>query len=107
MDGIKLEIDADSIQKQIIDGVMQSALGAQIKKACEELANQSYKFTDIMHLSVERTVRAEAEKCVAVAVKDKESVIRNFVNQKLTNEVIEKAVSNMIDALLNFKYDRY
>lgn len=99
---IKLDLNAELIQQQIVKAIIESSVGKEMESAINELLVRKNSWTDTVVKDsvkkvIEKIIYTEATKMV----EEHKEVIRQNVEQLFTEELFNKMCTKMFDHLIN------
>jgi hypothetical protein len=91
---LEVKIDAAAVQAQVVNAILQSAIGEQIEKAIKEALTKEYgdwgrRYT-LVQSSVEQAVGNELRKLATELVESKRDQLKAQLEEKLTDAVLDK-----------------
>jgi hypothetical protein len=101
MKGIEVQIDAEAINKQVSEAILDSALGKQLESAIDVLF-RDYEFTTVLNKAVER----ELDRILSIKVREAfelpavQKQVASVVLAKLTDKVMIELAGRAIDYML-------
>lgn len=95
---IEIEINEEELRNEIVNGVMKSSFGQIVAAAIKTaVAAKRREYLNMVDLEFKHAVMAEAKKLVR---EEYVPQIKDLIRAAMTEELIKKATSQAIDALL-------
>ena len=97
---VELKIDADAVQRQVVDALMKSAIGAEIEKAIQKiLAERHWSHGSVVEQAVRDAMFTECKRIAHDAVKLLEPQLTEQISQRVTAEAANRTVNEIIGRL--------
>ncbi len=95
---LKIDIDAEQIQQQVTEAILNSSLGVTISKAIES-ALSNYETKRIWEAAIKDEVRRVVVLEARKAVEHNRSAIQEIVRKEIDDKAIQDIAARMIDWL--------
>lgn len=90
---LEVKIDQEAVQAQVVQAIMNSAIGANLEKFVNEALLQSKDYHDkrsLVQRAVDDAVTIEIRKLATEIVTAQRERIKELMLEKMTDEVLEK-----------------
>jgi FKBP-type peptidyl-prolyl cis-trans isomerase (trigger factor) len=94
---IEVKIDQDAVQQQVVQAIMDSAIGSNIQKYITEALTKSGDFRDprtMVQKAVDSAVASQLAQIANELIATKKDAIRAQMLELLTDDVIDKMCSS-------------
>lgn len=89
---VKVEVNAEDVQRQVVQAIIDSAIGEALKKSLEELAKE-WKVAGYWDNSLTKTIKQEAEALLRQeTIKRVKPIIVAKVESLITDDFVEAIV---------------
>jgi uncharacterized membrane protein YheB (UPF0754 family) len=90
---LKIDLNAEKINKEISEAIAKSAIGEELNKEIQKLSNKIFSgyespFTNVVYSFIEQI-------CRDVISKNYESKIKEYISEKLTEDFIKELFDKM------------
>ena len=91
---IKVDIDSDAIQQQVVKAILDSAIGEQVKTAIEKALTETTgdwnNKKTLVQRAVDQALHSEIHALARSVLEGRRATIRDQMESKLTDEVLSK-----------------
>lgn len=102
---IKVDIDAELINKKVSDSILESAIGTKLKEVIEEqvssICKDSYNSPSVVTKIVKDIV---VQKVREIISEEKKEEIEKLVTEKLTEDIMADIVNNAWDSYFKNRF---
>lgn len=90
---IKVDLDADAVNRTVTDAIVNSVIGVEIRKAIEaQMKEFTSTYNNPLHAVVKDQVRSVVERILTVEYRTKiEQSVRELVTDEMISEIAQKA----------------
>lgn len=97
---VELKIDAEAVQRNLVDSLIQSGIGEQIKKAIQtEINKSSWNSGTIVEQAVRAALHDELRSLCRKVLEEQREDLRARIVAALTEGVITKAIGSLVDRI--------
>lgn len=102
---IKVNIDAEAINKKVTDSILESAIGERLKEAIEsqisDICVDKYNSPSVVTRIVKDIV---TDRVRTIITEEKKDEIEKLVTEKLTEDIMSEIVNNAWDAYFKNRF---
>lgn len=99
---IEVNLDADAVQKAVVQAVVNSTIGEALKKAINEaLKHDSYSSRTLVEKAVDEATRGIVLQVAREEMEKKRPEIAKWIQASLTDEVLSASVGRMVEWALS------
>lgn len=100
---MKVEINAEQVQQQIVKAIMESAIGENLNVEINRLLTKSNTWTDnIIQTAIKRVMEDVMTKEIMKNLEGRREEIKLLVANRLTDEMISRTLDKLINHSLNY-----
>ena len=99
MTSIEVNINAEAVQAQVVQAILDSAIGASLKVTLEKLATE-WKLQSSWESNLKKIIEQEVQSIIRKAVHDKlEAEFTTFIGGFVTPQLVQEATQYATDNL--------
>lgn len=100
---VKVEINAEQVQQQIVKAIVDGAIGNHIEKAVNDVLSSKNSWTDNMVQSVVKyAVATIARQEIMKILEGRREQIKDKLAERLTDELMDKTLEKLVKHSLDY-----
>lgn len=103
-EGIEVKIDAEAVQKNVVQAIMKSAIGEEISKCITEILTEKEKSWDEQTI-LEKAIYDQINSCILLIIRDeiqgRREELKAMMMPQLTDEAMLKMTTAAIESMMD------